>query len=843
MATLDLKYGRSAQLLVTGLFAIASLASAQTQSRLPQVVRDSVRTRLAGTTHPLANPANEIGRAPSDLAMSGMLLVLKATAAQEADLATLVAAQQNPSSPQYHQWLTPAQFGERFGPSQADVAKVSSWLQSQGFTIDNVASGRRSIQFSGSAGQVEGAFQTEMHHYMVDGVRRLANSTDISIPTDLASVVDGVQALHEFHAKPLYHSLAPLPGTGLAQAVIPAGSPGADALPQLTTSSGSHALAPGDFATIYNVAPLYSAGIDGTGQTIAVVGRTNFNMSDVTTFRSTFGLPVNNPAIVLNGANPGIISTNEEVEALLDVEWSGAVAKNATIKFVLSANTNTTGGETLSAQYAVQNNIAPVLSTSFGLCEAQMGSSNQFYNSLWQQAAAQGISVIAAAGDSGAAGCDVPGSASSATRGLGISGIASTPYNTAIGGTQLNEGSTPAAYWSSTNSASDASALSYIPEVVWNDSAYVAAGSTSNNLYAGSGGLSTLYATPSWQTGTGVPTVDPNTTSGHHRYIPDVSLSAAGHDPYAIMLNGALSGVSGTSAGAPSFAGLMALLNQKLNARVGNPATSLYALATSTPAAFHDIVTGTNAVPCTIGTANCVPNASGTIGADSGWVAGTGFDMATGLGTVNAYNMVMSWPTTTVTPPPATPVISSLNPNPMTTSTTAQTLTINGSGFVSGTGLQVQFTANGSTTTLSNTQITFVSASQLQVSIIPGAVAKTYAVKVVNPSGTASGAVNLVVNAPVATTAPVISSLNPTALRRSNSGQLLTINGSNFVSGAKLVFGYPGGSTTIPANQFTFVSSTQLRININVGTTARTLTMQVLNPNGSVSNTVQLPVQ
>ncbi len=469
--------------------------------------------------------------------------------------------------------------------------------------------------------------------------------------------------------------------------------------------------------------------------------------------------------------------------------------------------------------------------------------------------------------------------------------------------------------------------------MVWNDSAYVAAGSSSNNLYAGAGGVSTLYATPSWQTGAGVPSVDPNTTNQHHRYIPDVSLSAAGHDPYVVVLNGGMIGVSGTSASAPAFAGIMALVNQHLGTSVGNPATTLYSMNAQYPSAFHDVVGGNNAVPCTVGSAHCTATSS-SIGTMAGWSAGAGYDLATGLGSVNAYNLVMNWPqpaktaavsisslspnpmtgsavsqiltikgagfqsgakvlitsksgvttytqttltgttqiqlsvvtgvaaaswsvqvvnpnsqasntvTLTINAPATTPAISSLSPNPMTASASPQTLTINGSGFQSGSGLQVLFTANGSTTTIPSTSITFVSSLQLQVSINTGPTAQTWSVQVVNPGGLTSNSVTLTVKTGVSS-APAITSLSPATLKRLNGYQLLIVNGSGFQSGPglQLTVGYPGGSTTIPYNSMYFISSAQLQLYLNVGTTARTLTVSVTDPNGLSSNTVNLPVQ
>ena len=492
-------------------------------------------------------------------------------------------------------------------------------------------------------------------------------------------------------------------------------------------------------------------------------------MSDVSAFRSMFGLPANNPLIILNGTNPGILSEGEETEALLDVEWSGAIAKNATIDFVLSANTNTTGGDVLSAQYVVDNNIAPVLTTSFGLCESLMGSANQFFGSLWQQAAAEGISVIAAAGDSGSAGCDLAGSTSPASRGFAVSGMASTPYNTAIGGTQLNEDGAASTYWNGSNSAVDSSALSYIPEVVWNQSAYISAGSSANDLYAGGGGVSLAYATPPWQTGAGVPSVDPNTANQHHRYLPDVSLSASTHDPYVLLMNGNLYGVGGTSAGAPSFAGIVALLNQHGAARVGNPAATLYSLASQYPSTFQDVVAGTNAVPCVIGSANCIPGSSG-VGTMAGWSAASGYDLATGLGSVNAYNMVMNWPGAQ----PAAPAITSLTPNPVTGSASAQTLTVNGSGFQS--GLKVVLTSSGSSIAYQGSQIASITGSQIQVPVNVGMVAATWSVQVINPNGQLRMP-SLSRSMPLPPRRSRVH-LSPNPMTGSASSQTLTINGT-----------------------------------------------------------------
>ncbi len=471
--------------------------------------------------------------------------------------------------------------------------------------VEEITAGRRSIVFSGTAAQVESAFHTRIHAYKIGDELHHANATDPAIPVALAQVVGGVVSLHDFRSEPT-HSAARIPAPDF-------------------TSGGSHYLAPADFATIYDLAPLYQASLNGSGQSVAIVARSNINLSDVRQFRTFFGLPANDPKIVINGTDPGIWNSGEETEADLDVEWSGAVAKNATIQFVVSKSTNSSDGVDLSAQYIVNHNLAPVMSTSFGLCEASLGSSgNSFLNSLWQQAAAQGITVFVSSGDNGAAGCD-SSSASTATHGLGVNGLCSTPYSVCVGGTEFKDTSNPSLYWSPSNaSGTQASALSYIPEVVWNESG------PGQGLWAGGGGMSTIYAKPSWQTGTGVP-------ADGKRDVPDVSLTSAGHDGYLIVQAGGLYVVGGTSAASPSFAGIMALVVQHAAARQGNANTVFYPLAakqrTGGASVFHDITSGNNSVP-----------------GQTGFNAAVVYDQATGLGSVDASVLVNHWGDATAVP-------------------------------------------------------------------------------------------------------------------------------------------------------------------------------------------------
>jgi hypothetical protein len=588
--------------------------------RIQRVIDDSITATRPGNRHPLARPEYDAGAVAPDTRMDRMILVLEPDAAQQATLDILVNAQQDPASPLYHQWLTPEQFGETFGIAQSDLDRIAGWLGQHEFTVEEITGGRRQIVFSGTAAQVASAFHTEIHAYMVGGELKYANASDPEIPEALAPVVAGVVSLHNFASVPAHRNARPL-----------------SRLEPLFTSGSSHYLAPADFAAIYDVAALYSRSIDGTGQSIAVAGRTNIKLADVEAFRSQFGLPANAPSVVLNGTDPGVVSQSEEIEADLDVEWSGAVAKNASVKLVVSASTNSSDGIALSSAYIVNHKLAPVVSLSFGSCEAGLGSAgNAFWNALWQQAAAQGMTVAVSAGDSGAAGCDNPSEAT-ASGGSGVNGLCSTPYSTCVGGTQFADSSNPGAYWSAANaSATDASALGYIPETSWNESAALADGS---GLWAGGGGRSSVYAKPAWQTGPGVP-------SSGLRAVPDVSLASAGHDGYLVRVENQFYVVSGTSASTPSFAGMMSLNLQNTRTPQGNANPSLYSLATlessGGAAVFHDITTGNNTVPGV-----------------AGFNAGVGYDEATGLGSIDANTMVNHW-SDAAAPKPAFQLI----PNP-----------------------------------------------------------------------------------------------------------------------------------------------------------------------------------
>ena len=667
---------------------------------ITQTVDDQSLIALRGNTHPLAQKKFDQGAAPASMPMHRMMLVLQRSPQQEHALVTLLDSQQDKSSPNYHQWLTPDQFGQQFGPADSDVQTVTSWLQLHGFQVARVSRGKTIVEFDGTAGQVQQAFHTSIHSYLVNGEQHWANASDPQIPAALAPVVAGPMSLNNFFPKAQNQFGGVFSKAKTSPKLTPV-------TPQLTFSCMSntcYGVVPYDFATIYNVLPLWNAGVDGTGQTIAIVGQTNINIQDVRDFRSLFGLPAHDPNIILNGPDPGINS--DEGEADIDVQWSGAVAKGATIDLVVSEGTETTAGIDLSAEYIIDNDLAPVMSESYGGCERAFGTAgNQFYNALWEQAAAQGITVMISTGDSGSAGCD-QNSGTAAQFGLAVNGIASTPFTVAVGGTDFSQFSNPQTYWGSVNNpTTQESAVGYIPETTWNDSCtnsllaslgFSANAETNCNnstllaqglgqAVGGSGGSSNCtinsqqsgtcaggYTKPSWQSGNGI--------SDGKRDLPDVSLFASNgfEGSYYIVCQSDLSlsgmcdvtapftdlaGYGGTSVASPAFAGIMALVNQG-NGRQGNANYVLYKLAAQQNAAncnssnnpasscmFNDVTAGTIAMPCTTGSPNCTTSTTGhQFGILSGYSTGVGYDLATGLGTVNAANLVNNWSSITFTP-------------------------------------------------------------------------------------------------------------------------------------------------------------------------------------------------
>jgi subtilase family serine protease len=660
--------------ILSAPFLLVLAVSALSQGSQAQAVQDHITeaidsaagmAKLVGTLHPQAKPEFDQGLADNSKVLQGMSINFKRTGAQEAALKALLQAQQDPASPSYHRWLTQAQFGQQFGMSQADLDKVSAWLQQEGFTITFTAQSKNAIHFSGTVASAEKAFQTQIHNYSVNGMQHYANATQISIPSALAGLVSNVRGLDDFKPKPRIQFARSRQSGSNAHFT--------------SGTTGSHYLAPPDFATIYDLGPLYSAGLNGTGITIAIMGQTDIVPADITDFRSTSGLSVNNPTVVtVPGTTPESVTTGDGgdlAETDLDLEWSGGVATAASIILVNSDSVFD------SLDYVIEEPIngitIPIISQSYGACEIAYSTANisQIEFEL-EQANGQGQTVVLAAGDTAAADCDDSTSQNiitSATQGLAVDYPGSSAYVTDVGGSEFMGDGTAAApetgagtYWSA-NGSNDllSSAKSYIPEMAWNDTTFNVA--NGGGLDGGGGGASALFPKPTWQAGvTGIP-------ADSARDVPDISLAASNdHDGYLYCTQvqtasgGAyvsscqtnsfrtpgvpstddqnlLAVAGGTSFAAPTFAGILAILEQKLaGGGLGNIDPALYSLAsnsTTYASAFHDITAGNNQVPCTTGSPDCPTGNNPVIG----YVAGTGYDQATGLGSLDANNLVTAY--------------------------------------------------------------------------------------------------------------------------------------------------------------------------------------------------------
>ncbi len=716
---------RSLSALLSVLLLTASVTFAQAaRSLVVDAIDERRMVTLSGHLHPLAQPQYESSTVPDEHSVQRMLLRLSRTAEQQAALLKLLEDQQNPASPDFRRWLTPSEFGQRFGAADNDLAALTGWLEGRGFAIERVAAARNLVEFSGTAAQLRSTFHTDLRQYTFNGQVYLANAGEPSIPAAFAPLVRGFASLNNFPRKRLSH---------------PAGNfvrtPDNLVAPQYTVTSGGqtyYAVGPADFAVIYNTAPLLQSGTNGAGHTIVLLGRSNVRTSDITDFRTLFALGAGNTKVILDGPDPGIVAGDED-ESVLDLEWASAAAPGATVLLVSAAHTSTTSGLDLAAAYAIEHNLGTVISESYGLCEAYLGTSgNAFMEELWQQAAAQGTSVTIASGDSGAALCDNPNTSYVAANGLSVNGLASTSYNVAVGGTDFDDAGTQSTYWNAQNTTTThASARSYIPEMAWNESCAASATASSLNvcpllsnygtpaaslnLWAGSGGASNCVAStttgpitqclhgrskPSWQAGPGVP-------ADGVRHLPDVALlSAANSDSrsfYVVCQADKLpagyssckasaagiyfSGAGGTSAAAPSFAGIIALAAQKADTRLGNVNALLYSLAASSGAScassvssassclFHDVVKGNISVPCAAGSPNC----SVVTGSSTGvlvttdrrpaFEASSGYDLATGLGSVNAAALAAA---IAAAPAPAVATVTSLSLNGSSTSLSAR---------------------------------------------------------------------------------------------------------------------------------------------------------------------------
>ena len=653
--------------ILTFSLTMSGVLRCQVPSRVTEEI-DVSQMQVLPNHHPQwANPANEAGAVPADLKLGPLTMVLARSAEQEQAFIQLLADQQNPASPEYHRWLTPEQVGARFGLSQADIDAVSGWLTSQGLQVNWVSSSRMLINFSGTAADMNRAFQTEFRNYKVNGEERISVSSDPMIPQALAPVVTAVRGLYTVDERP-QHQVRTVQ---------------LDA-PENTSLSGNHYIAPADFTTIYDL----PSGLTGAGFTIGIVGESRTNFGDFDTFRqrtlSTFPNPTEIVPTAYGGVDPGPALTSgtaggAQMEATLDVTRAGSVAPGA--KLLLVTASAASGGIFVDAEYLVDTSPAPaqVMSISFGACELLAGSgATASWEVLFQHAAAEGISTFVSSGDSGASGCDADGGPPPANpQAISINYLCASGYVTCVGGSEFNDLANPSQYWSSSNGAGLLSALSYIPEGGWNDP--LSSSSTTEVLSSG-GGVSIYAATPAWQAGVGVP------ADRTGRYTPDISFSGSCHDGYFMCVaasggtcitgtNGTFSflAVCGTSASAPSMAGVAALLNQKLGTAQGSVNQSLYAMAASTPAAFHDITVATSGVTnCSLNTAsmcnNSIPSQTSITGGEAGYLVGTGYDEVTGLGSLDVSSFINNYVTRFVPPLALTPSASSI--------TVAQPLTV-----------------------------------------------------------------------------------------------------------------------------------------------------------------------
>ena len=698
--------------LATALAFFAAGASAQ-EDRITSRIDTSRRVTLKGHLHPSARAEDDRGLADGSLEIAYATLYLKPSAAQQAALEKLLIEQQDPLSANYHRWLTPEEYGDRFGLSRGDIGKITGWLESQGLKINDVARGRHWITFTGSAASVGRGFHTEIHLYVIDGEGHFANATLPSVPEALAEVVAGVGGLDNWYAA----------------------APGKTARmvhPEVTSNSGVHYVGPDDIATIYDLKPLYAAGIDGSGQTIAIIGHYDIDLTNVNSYRTRFNLPTSQIKMMMFGPDPG---SGTGDEPYLDLELAGAVARNATLVFAYAKSAGT------AVQYVVDQRLATVISESIITCEP---STTTAQRAIAQQANAEGITWIAASGDVGAAGCETQGKLPQASKGLAVGSPASIPEVTAVGGTEFDDAS--GTYWNATNNSNLASAISYIPEKAWNDSV------ANSELAASTGGASMFYSKPWWQSGPGVP-------DDGARDVPDVSMNASwSHDGYYIYL-GSWYQQGGTSASTPVFAGIVALLNHYLVTHgvlsqpgLGNINPTLYRLAQSAPGAFHDIVKGDNIVPCMQGSPNCV---NGFLG----YTAGPGYDQVTGLGSIDGYQLATSWtigtPTsTTVSASPATIAFNSVK---LTASVTAS------GGVASG---DVSFLLNDTalcTATLSGTPL----SATLSASLPVGTNTITAVYGGSNGLNASAGITTVTVTAP-ANTAAIVPSVSPNPVYEEN---------------------------------------------------------------------------
>lgn len=835
---------------LVNLLLASSVSGAQTpniSARIVAPVDERSLTVLHGNVSGLAQPQFDRGEALGSTQLMHVRLALARSAAQESALSQFEEELQNQSSPNYHKWLTPDQFGKLYGPADSDIATVVTWLQSHGFTVEPVSAGRTTIAFSGTVNQIEEAFHTSIHSFEANGEQFLANISEPSIPSALAPVVRGVAHLNTIHPRPQL-----VRGSGgfmnpQAGRLQPASeSAHGEASPGYTNGNGELYIVPSDAATIYDTPNSilnanYPSGTnyDGTGVTIGIGGDAIIKAATVQSYRSRF--ITNSTAPIITNID-GVTSTYDTDEAYIDTELAGGLAPGAAIHFYTSNDLNT------AIDTAITENTVDIFSLSFLECELGVSSSdNAVINGYWQQAAAQGIAVMVAAGDSGSAGCDYPSNSGQdvpdAVLGLQVNGYASTPYNIAVGGTDFYELKTNSAqYVRNTPAGYYRSAKGYIPESTWNDSSQSNTSLSNNipwsvglspypdNIIAGSGGKSSCstnttdtslgkcvsgYAKPSWQRGAAVP-------ADGVRDLPDISLISGNGFDNAIWLicddatttstTGAtvpmncttqsgggfyFDSFGGTSTAAPAFAGIMALVEQSTGARLGQAAAQLYELYNGSFASnvFHDVTLGNNSVACNQGTPNCKKDKAGYY-FESGYNAGTGYDLATGLGSVDAVQLITEWSsatagaTATVTVSPAT---SSITAN----QSLSVPVTVAGSGTLAPPTGTVILSGGGYTSTAET-----LSSGAYTFTIPPNSLAVGTDTLTVTYSGDSNYASS------TATASETVTGITPTVTVAPASVSIQHNQGLNVVTTVAGSNGTPTGTVTLTSGAYTSAAGT-----------------------------------
>jgi pseudomonalisin len=798
------------------LFVLALLqatSSAASQSPVPQTDRISPNadlrstTRLSGHVPAWAVATNDTGPAPST-AILRLTLVLTRSKERQAAFNQLLANQQNPNSPSFHHWLTPQQIGSLYGPTQNDLSSLSAWLTEEGFHVHEIAPSGLFLTAEAPVSTVTNALSVNLRSFNLRDpatgqvTTHIATTTEPAIPSALALVVSAIKGLSDVPVYPMHHTRLATVADGTAA-------------PQVTSTTGDHFITPNDFATLYGISASYQAGITGANQNVAIVGRSRVATSDITAFETLTGLTAKQPNVIVppTGTDPGVTDTADQDEATLDVERVFGTAPGAQVDLLVS--TPAGGDIDVGAQYEVQTLRDPILSISFGSCEASAGSSGvAFWDNLFSQAAGEGISVFVSSGDTGVDGCEMVGSVPAASQSASINEICASSYATCVGGTEFADFADPTAYWSPTNGTGLESAITYIPEGAWNEPTATSGSTTVSNLSSTGGGASSFIAKPTWQTGTGVP-------ADAARDVPDLSFSASMHDGYLSCLSYTGSNCtttfnifSGTSAAAPSMAGIAALLNQKAGAAQGNLNPLLYQLAASasTTGGFHD------ATPATSGVALCELNAPsmcnnsdpgptvGSLGL-AGFALTTGYDQATGLGSLQVTDFLTA-ATTPVAPPPTnvpTNIVVIATPNMINASQTVVFVAPVGADspgpVLTGT---VQFFSNGAPlgSPVAVQQGNATSPRESFPTVGTYAITATYSGDSTYASSTTAKSVNLVVTAaPVATTVTSLSLAFPSITVGGSDGLTVTVtpsSGSGPVPTGSIQFSAGGSPFGLP---------------------------------------------